>query len=85
MTHTFHHPKYHKEMRAKRRKLQAASSGSEDLPSDKYQINYDDFCKGDEEEPQASSSKPQASSPKRQASSFKPEATSSMIRDPRNI
>ena len=26
MTHTFHHPKYYKEMRAERRKLQAASS-----------------------------------------------------------
>ena len=60
-----------------------------------YQINYDDFCKGDEEatsqssprsgEPQASSSKLQASSPKHKASSFKPEATSSMIREPRNI
>jgi len=50
-----------------------------------YQINYDDFCKGDEEEPQASSSKLQASSPKQQASSSKPKATSSVIRDPRNI
>ena len=71
----FKHPKYYKEMRAKRRKLQAASSGSEDLPSDKpYQINYDDFCKGDEEEPQASSSKPQASSPKQQAPSVKLQA-----------
>ena len=90
MTHTFRHPKYYKEMRAKRRKLQATS----DKPQ-AYQINYDDFCKGDEEatsqssprsgEPQASSSKLQASSPKQQASSFKPEATSSMIRDPRNI
>ena len=49
-----------------------------------YQINYDDFCRGDEEEPQASSSKPQASSPKQQASSSKPKATSSVIRDPRN-
>ena len=72
MTHTFHHPKHYKEMRAKRRKLQAAS----DKP---YQINYDDFCRGDEEEPQASSSKLQASSPKQQASSDKPQATSSII------
>ena len=63
----YHHPKYYKEMRAKRRKLQAAS----DKP---YQINYDDFCKGDEEEPQASSSKPQASSPKQQAPSVKLQA-----------
>ena len=90
MTHTFRHPKYHKEMRAKRRKLQAASSGSsEDLPSDKYQINYDDFCKGDEEEatcpkapqdqeshkPQAPSRKLQAPSDKLQAPSRKLQAT----------
>ena len=78
MTHTFHHPKHYKEMRAKRRKLQAAS----DKP---YQINYDDFCKGDEEEassskPQAASFKPQApsdSSSKQQASSPKQQASSS--------
>ena len=76
MTHIFRHPKHYKEMRAKRRKLQAAS----DKP---YQINYDDFCRGDEEEPQASSSKPQASSVKLQAaSSDNPEVTSSMIREP---
>jgi len=68
-----------KQKKAPSRKLQAAS----DKPQ-AYQINYDDFCKGDEEEPQASSSKPQASSPKRQASSSKPQATSSVIRDPRN-
>ena len=72
MTHTFRHPKYHKEMRAKRCKLQAASSGSsEDLPSDKpYQINYDDFCRGDEEEP---SDKQQAPSVKLQADKKNPE------------
>ena len=76
MTHTFHHPKYYKKMRAERRKLQAASSKP-------YQINYDDFCRGDEEEPQASSSKPQASSVKLQApSSDNPEVTSSPIREP---
>ena len=68
MTHTFHHPKHYKEMRAKRRKLQAAS----DKPQ-AYQINYDDFCKGDEE-PQASSSKQQAPSSKHQASSRKRQA-----------
>ena len=73
MTHTFRHPKYHKEMRAKRRKLQAASSegSSEDLRSSKpYQINYDDFCKGDEEAP---SDKPQAPSVKLQADKKNPE------------
>ena len=74
MTHTFHHPKHYKEMRAKRRKLQAASEGSsEDLRSSKPQA------------PSDSSSKLQASSPKHKASSSKPKATSSVIRDPRNI
>ena len=72
MTHIFRHPKYYKEMRAKRRKLQAASSGSsEDPRSDKlYQINYDDFCRGDEEEP---SDKHQAPSVKLQADKKNPE------------
>ena len=79
MTHTFRHPKYHKEMRAKRRKLQAASEGSEYLPSNKpYQINYDDFCKGDEEapssKPQAEGSRPGRPSDKRQAPSVKLQA-----------
>ena len=69
---TYYHPKYHKEMRAKRRKLQAASEGSsEDLRSSKpYQINYDDFCKRDEEEP---SDKRQAPSVKLQADKKNPE------------
>ena len=63
MTHTFRHPKHYKEMRAKRRKLQAAS----DKP---YQINYDDFCRGDEEAP---SDKHQAPSVKLQADKKNPE------------
>ena len=68
---TWYPPKYYKEMRAKRRKLQAASEGSEDLPSNKlYQINYDDFCRGDEEEP---SDKRQAPSVKHQADKKNPE------------
>ncbi len=64
-------------MRAKRRKLQAAS----DKPQ-AYQINYDDFCKGDEEE--ASSSKPQAPSVKHQASSSKPKRSDQKIPEPRS-
>jgi len=64
MTHIFRHPKHYKELRAKRRKLQAASNKP-------YQINYDDFCKGDEEAP---SSKRQATSDKLQASSVKLQA-----------
>jgi hypothetical protein len=66
MTHIFRHPKYYKEMRAKRRKLQAASSRSDKA----YQINYDDFCRGDEEEP---SDKQQAPSVKLQADKKNPE------------
>jgi len=69
----FKSPKYYKEMRAERRKLQAASSegSSEDLRSSKPQAEE--------------SSKRQAASPKHKASSRKPQASSSMIRDPRNI
>ena len=69
MTHTFHHPKHYKEMRAKRRKLQASKP---------YQINYDDFCRGDEEapssKPQAEGSRPERPSDKRQAPSVKLQA-----------
>jgi len=66
----FYHPKYYKEMRAKRRKLQAASS---EAASSKPQAF----------EPTCSSSKPQASSVKLQApSSDNPEVTSSPIREP---
>ena len=57
-----------KQKKAPSRKLQAAS----DKPQ-AYQINYDDFCRGDEE-PQASSSKQQAPSSKHQASSRKQQA-----------
>ena len=70
MTHTFRHPKYHKEMRAKRRKLQASNKP--------YQINYDDFCRGDEEapssKPQAEGSRPGRPSAKHQAPSVKLQA-----------
>ena len=57
--HEFKHPKHYAELRAERRKLQAASSegSSEDLRSDKPQAEE--------------SSKPQASSPKHKASSSK--------------
>jgi hypothetical protein len=66
----FYHPKYYKEMRAERRKLQAASSKA---ASSKLQAF----------EPTCSSSKPQASSVKLQApSSDNPEVTSSPIREP---
>ena len=87
MTHTFKHPKYWAELRAERRKLQAASlkqAIQETVP----QCDIEEASSSKpqaEEDPQASSSKRQASSPKQQASSLKPEASSSMIREPRNI
>ncbi len=70
MTHIFRHPKYYKEMRAERKKHQASSNKRQ-----AYQINYDDFCRGDEE---ASSNKPQAtSSLENESHSQKPEPSSS--------
>jgi hypothetical protein len=74
MTFAWHHPNYYKKL-----KREAAS----DKPQ-AYQINYDDFCKGDEEEPQASSSKPQAPSVKHQASSSKPKRSDQKIPEPRS-
>jgi len=69
MTFAWHHPNYYKKL-----KREAAS--------DKPQAYH--FCKGDEEEPQASSSKPQASSSKHQASSSKPKRSDQKIPEPRS-
>ncbi len=74
MTFAWHHPNYYKKLKRK-----ATSSKPQ-----AYQINYDDFCKGDEEEPQASSSKPQAASVKPQASSAKPKRSDQKIPEPRS-
>ncbi len=95
MTFAWHHPNYYKKL-----KREAASSKQqaiqETVPHNDieeaqassskphYQINYDDFCKGDEEEPQASSSKPQAPSVKHQASSSKPKRSDQKIPEPRS-
>jgi len=86
---TFKHPKYYKELRKLRNKLdQVISCGIRRRPSSGRAPDPGP-------EPQATSSKRQApselnselqaSSPKRQASSSKPQASSSMIREPRNI
>ena len=82
--HTFKHPKYYKEMRAERRKLQAASPKQQAIDET---IPYNDIEEASSPKPQAeaSSSRRQASSPKQEASSSKPEVTSSLIREPRNI
>ena len=81
----FKHPKYYKEMRAERKKLQASSfkhGGRRERPTVINEI-HDEWA--EDNGYKASSFKQQASSPKQQASSSKPEATSSMIREPRNI
>ena len=81
----YHHPKYYKEMRAERKKLQASSfkhGGRRERPTVINEI-HDEWAT--DHGYKASSSKQQASSPKHKASSSKPEATSSMIREPRNI
>ena len=82
----FRHPKYYKELRKLRNKLDQVISHSASTeansrrapgPGPKQQATSN--------KPQAASSeknRPQASSPKQQASSSKPQATSSMIRDP---
>ena len=80
----FKHPKYYKEMRAERKKLQASSfkhGGRRERPTVINEI-HDAWARDNGYK--ASSSKRQASSPKQEASSSKPEATSSMIREPRN-
>ena len=59
MTHTFRHPKH---MQCTKNKVSRKPQA--------YQINYDDFCKGDEEAP---SDKPQAPSVKLQADKKNPE------------
>ena len=69
MTFAWHHPNYYKKL-----KREATSS--------KPQAYH--FCKGDEEEPQASSSKPQAASVKPQASSAKPKRSGQKIPEPRS-
>ena len=81
----FKHPKYYKEMRAERKKLQASSfkhGGRRKRPTVINEI-HDEWAQDNGYN--ASSSKQQASSPKQQASSSKPQAASSMIREPRNI
>ena len=81
----YHHPKYYKEMRAERKKLQASSfkhGGRRERPT---VINEIHDAWAQDNGYKASSSKQQASSPKHKASSSKPQATSSMIREPRNI
>ena len=73
--HEFKHPKYYKELRKLRNKLDQAIS-------DEASTEATSVRPGPGLKPQApseSSIKPQASSPKQQASSSKPQASSSKI------
>ena len=80
------HPKYYKELRKLRNKLDQAISlrahdGERERatgPGLKLQATSAKL-----QAPSESSNKPQASSPKQQASSFKPQASSSKILEPR--
>ena len=76
----FRHPKYYKELRKLRNKLDQAISHANSTrgPSD---VRPDPGPKP--QAPTESSNKPQASSPKQQASSSKPQASSSKILEPR--
>ena len=84
----FKHPKYYKELRKLRNKLDQAISRDASTEDDcvrpgpglKHQA-----ASSKRQAPSFSNSKRQASSPKQQASSVKPQASSSLIRDPRNI
>ena len=94
----FKHPKYYKELRKLRNKLDQAISKPEPTghvrvrpgPGLKLQAATHDLAEATGLKQQASSSKPQASSDKQQASSVKlqasslakPQATSSEILDP---
>ena len=82
----FRHPKYYKELRKLRNKLDQtiSASGSYGLtkrvrsgPGPKQQA-----ASAKLQAPSASSHKPQASSPKHKGSSFKPQASSALIPDP---
>ena len=74
------HPKYYKELRKLRNKLDQAISTSDSTEcSDKRAPGPGPKLQA----PSESSNKPQASSPKQQASSSKPQASSSKILEPR--
>ena len=73
------HPKYYKELRKLRNKLDQAIS--DEASTEATSVRPDPGPKP--QAPSESSNKPQASSPKLQASSSKPQATSSKILEPR--
>ena len=80
------HPKYYKELRKLRNKLDQAISDEASTEATSVRPDPGPKQQAASFKPQApseSSNKPQASSPKQQASSFKPQASSSKILEPR--
>ena len=84
------HPKYYKELRKLRNKLDQAISDSHVIKDSSDRLERatgpGPKLQATSNKPQAASSeknRPQASSPKQQASSSKPQASSSMILEPR--
>ena len=84
--HEFKHPKYYKELRKLRNKLDQAISYDDSTESQGVRPGPGHKLQATSNKPQAASSeknRPQASSPKQQASSSKPQASSSKILEPR--
>ena len=78
----FRHPKYYKELRQLRNKLDQVISGASATASVQRAPGPGPKLEATSNKPQAASSeknRPQASSPKQQASSSKPQASSSKI------
>ena len=84
----FRHPKYYKELRKLRNKLdQAISTSGSTERSDKRSPGpglKPQASSGKHQAPSESSNKLQASSPKQKGSSFKPQASSAKIPEPGN-
>ena len=83
----FRHPKYYKELRKLRNKLDQAISDSTATAKDSVRPGPGPKPQATSHKPQApsdSSHKPQASSPVAKASSFKPQASSAKIPEPGN-
>ena len=81
-TKMFRHPKYYKELRKLRNKLDQTISNSQATADDSVRSGPGPKLQATSSKPQAASSeknRPQASSPKQQASSSKPQASSSKI------
>ena len=80
------HPKYYKELRKLRNKLDQAISDEASTEATSVRPGQglkQQASSNKRQAPSDSNSKPQASSPKQQASSFKPQASSSKILEPR--